>query len=350
MRFAIGVVCVFAVGLVGCQPAAPPTAAPAAVPQPTPTPADPLSLAEAFAQGRNEFDATLRFLQAADPTLDDADLIRAANAAAFDDPDRTPLEGGLLLTRADERAVVAYPNGRGLVLFDDGAPPVQLTRWALDVIAVQAVWLPDEAGISYVTLRADGGTTIHYILAARSGSGWEVRWHSDDNPDWWFNARDARIAVAPDLSRLIVTGQATNTTNTFAESFSDVTRDFTLLWERDEDSRYQPALTASAFASRQEWLWRVAEPSAYTTLVEFIERLRLSEVEEAAGFTADPSVLEDALDFGLALPERQFIVTAATETRIEFRDTRGAFVATFITPRRSGGPWLLTGVRPLGAQ
>jgi hypothetical protein len=109
--------------------------------------------------------------------------------------------------------------------------------------------------------------------------------------------------------------------------------------------------TADLYPHREAWLWDIAQPSAYATLIEFLERLRLPRYkdEDLLPLVTGQEVIDDARAFGLYLPERRFTMLAYDENIVVFRDRRGAFVATLQAPSAAGDGWLVTSIRPLGA-
>jgi hypothetical protein len=102
-------------------------------------------------------------------------------------------------------------------------------------------------------------------------------------------------------------------------------------------------------SERTLWLWHVAVPSAYATLVELIERIRVNDIQGAGRLVSDHKVIADSLAFGLHFPENRFEVLSYNVATIVFRSVRGTFIADFSPPEvDSDGPWLITSLRPLG--
>lgn len=249
--------------------------------------------------------------------------------------------------------VVGLPDGLGLYLYDLSitAPdvrPLQLSTWTAGLSSVDVVWAGNELGVSYVTLGSDQVLHAHYVAGIKSEISWRVMWASDEEPDWWFNAQNATVSVAPYLSRLTVTGEAAGSTPIFREEGNAPRRTFRVEWLREQE-RYRLSPAMGSQKDRQNWVWRVAIPSAYTTLVEFIERVRLRDTPGATQLVSDPAILAAAFSFGLHLPDVQYMVAAYDEASITFQSQQGAFVATFEPPAAEGAAWLLTDLQPLGA-
>ena len=101
-----------------------------------------------------------------------------------------------------------------------------------------------------------------------------------------------------------------------------------------------------AFDTRQEWGWTVAEPGAYATLVEFMERLRMGNEAETDELLARPAIITTARALGLDRADRRYTIIQADERTIIFRDRIGLTVATF----EPGNPWLITDLYPYGAE
>jgi hypothetical protein len=178
-----------------------------------------------------------------------------------------------------------------------------------------------------------------------------VIWLGDESPDWWFNATRSSIALAPDLTHITVVGEALETTSVFLEDQNTPRRRFRVGWDRTGDS-YTPVPAVGEATNRQNWLWQIAEPSAYASLVECLERMRVRDSTGAAALTTDPAVVTTAASFGLGFPENSFTVTFQDDTHIAFQGRQGAFVATFQRPAPGSGPdqpWLITSILPAGA-
>src|SRR5690606_25540679 len=143
---------------------------------------------------------------------------------------------------------------------------------------------------AYTTLGADGVERVHVALAVERNDDWRLAWLSDEEPDWWFNARGGAVTVAPDLSRLTVVGEAEHTTDVFYEVGNAPRRPSRVEWVR-ELSSYRLAATEESYQSRRAWLWALAVPSPYATLVEFIERLQVADQSGAAQLVESESVL-----------------------------------------------------------
>lgn len=256
------------------------------------------------------------------------------------------------LSRGSDAAVIGLPEGMGLWLVDLSAPetdePLELSRWTAGLAALDVTWGAGEAGISYATLGTDGVTRPQFILTTRGSTGWRVSWRSDEDADWWFNAPGATVSVADDLSEVVVEGPATGTTGAFYEQDGEPVRTFRLRWARTGEA-YRIEPLPEGYPNRQAWLRSVAVPGPYTTLVEFIERLQSGDLDGAEALTSDPALLDAALEFELALPERRYQVTATGEREIAFRDVDGTYRAAFTPPAGEGDPWLVSGLVALGA-
>ncbi|NDJ54121.1 MAG: hypothetical protein GYB68_13710 [Chloroflexi bacterium] len=268
-----------------------------------------------------------------------------------------------LIQREGDIVVVGLPDGLGIFLYDlrqpRGTPPLEISRWTMGLRVLEVRWVlnsdrdPVEIGVIYGTQGQDGTRIPHYALATYNAnvSTWRVNWLSDEDPDWWFNSQNGRMAVASDLSLLAVEGEAENTTAVFIETDESPTRRFRVFWVREE-SVYIISPPVGSHPSRQAWLWQIAQPSPYATLVEFIERLRNTDQGRAANLTTSDQVVLDALDFGLYQRDREFRVVQTEqgdETIIVFQDQRGAFVARFNAPTTDEAPWLISDIRPIGA-
>ncbi len=258
------------------------------------------------------------------------------------------------IRREADRVVVGLPNAMGLYFYDLsrglGTSPLELSAWAVGLSMVHAYWGEGELGVGYITLGNDAKTRAHYLLVKWVNGSWYVAWFSDEEPGWWFNAQDATVAVVPDLSALAVVGESSSTTLAFDErGLLAPRRRFRVEWVRRSD-RYVMRPPLDSHAARQAWLWQVAEPSAYATLVEFIERLQLQDERNASQLVTEPSVMTAAIAFGLYLPQRRYEVLLSDEQGIiVFGDHLGTFVASFSHPQATGAPWQITSLQPVGA-
>ena len=259
------------------------------------------------------------------------------------------------VARRGHLAVVNLPDGLGLWLYDltsdfEADPPLNLNQWTVGLNALEVTWWgTTNLGVSYITLSGDGATNAHFILVVRRTSGWEVSWASDEEPDWWFNARNATLAVAPDLSSLTLTGEALSAATVFYEQGDAPHRTFQTFWRRRGD-RYILSPPPASYSSRREWMWHIALASPYATLVEFIERLQARDITGASQLTSTPEVLSAALSYGLDLPGRRFETIAQEDMMITFRDRQGTLVATFRASSETDGTrWLLDSLTPFGA-
>ncbi len=356
----IGALLLAACALAGCG--APDPATPVLPPaEPTPLPEarlpielqlrDAFRVADPFARRAAVLLATESFLR--DPALratDDSIATSYYTTIAFSSGQLT-LPDPAAIQRQDDVAIVALPEGLGLFLYDLGTPPgsepVELSRWLVGLSSIHVTWGQGEAGVAYTTLGRDGVTRAHFALATAGEAGWRLSWLSDEAPDWWFNAQGGALAVAPDLSWLELAGEAADTTLAFYELGDAPRRTFLIRWERAANI-YQMSPPAAGYPTRQAWLWDVAQPSPYATLVEFVEQLQMGD-EPGVARLADGESVAAALEFGLHLPERRFQVVEAGSDRIVFRDLQGTFVAGFAPPPSEGDPWLITSLAPFGA-
>lgn len=341
----------------GCQLIPSPVAGPPRVASPSELPVeqhireafllpDPAARREAILTAVEVFlrDNSLRQLDDAAASSRLTDITFQSGQPIFADP--------VLVRRQGTLVVVGLPDGLGLYLYDlrlaPRTRPLQLSVWTLGLNSVDVVWAGNELGVSYMTMGSDQALHAHYVVGIKSEMGWQVMWLSDEQPDWWFNARNATISVAPYLSRLTVTGEAENSTLVFREEGIVPRRTFRVEWLREKE-HYKLSPPAGIRQDRQNWVWRSAIPSAYATLVEFVERVRLRDTQGAEQLVSDPSIVTEASSFGLHLLEVQYTVTAHDEGSITFHSQQGAFVATFRRPATEGEPWLIVGLRPLGA-
>ncbi len=309
-------------------------------------------VADPFARREAVLEATEDFLR--DPVLgQSADPIASSyfTSVAFSSGQLT-LADPALIQRQGTLVVVALPEGMGIFLYDlstaPGTTPLALSRWTVGLNAMRAVWGVGELGLAYETLGKDGFTRAHFVLARADGTEWQVTWFSDETPDWWFNARNGTLEVAPDLSHLVLIGEAAETTQAFYEQEGEPRRVFEVRWERGGNI-FQPMPPLESYPTRQAWLWEIARPSPYATLVEFVERLQIGDMEGVRMLVDSQAVVQSALDFGLNLPERRFQVVEAGQDRVVFRDLQGTFVADFWPPAPGGSPWIIKILAPLGA-
>jgi hypothetical protein len=350
--------CLLLLVLGGCQPvpieAAPTEHVPA--PLPTGTAFAALDVTGAFAvpgqSSRREIvlSATGAFLREADPQLSDEVLSAEYTTLAFAcNCLSQPMPA--LIDRQDALAMISLPDGLGLYLYDldsgDDVPVLELSRWTVGLNALQVSWGGDEIVAGYSTQGSDGLSRVHALLAVKDESGWRTAWAGDEEPGWWFNAVGGQLNLAPDRSVLTVSGSAEETTQAFYEEPGVNLRVFDVNWQREGNS-YVTAPPMPQYSGRTEWLWEVAEPSPYATLVEFVERLQAGDVEGAGGLVSDQEVLSAAADFGLALPERRYQVLSIDGAQIVFRDLQGTFVADFKPPGGDHDKWLITGIYPPG--
>lgn len=287
-------------------------------------------------------DAVTAFLR--DPAqqgADDAALSEALTGAAFSSGTLRLADAGLVRIAGDA-AVVGLPDGLGLYLVDlrREVRPVELSRWTAGLNRLAVTGQPGELAAAYMTLGADGVERAHVALAVEGRDGWRLAWLSDEQPDWWFNARGGALAVSPDLSQLTVTGAAEHTTDAFYEVGDAPRRTFRVAWLREANG-YRPAATVESYGSRRAWLWALAEPSPYASLVEFVERIQAADQDGAGRLAAGEGVLGAAFYGGLVRPERRYQVVRYEGETIVFRDLDGTFTASFAPPEQPGDPWLL---------
>lgn len=256
------------------------------------------------------------------------------------------------IARDGGRAVVGLLDGMGLYLYDldhAASQPVLLSPWTVGLVRLEVYWESAEIGVQYDTLGNDDILRAHFVLAVEADSGWKAAWISDEAPDWWFNAQNATLSVAPDLSWIAVTGEASGTTLVFDEQPGHPRRAFHLEWIREGES-FKPTSSPHAYDRREAWLWSIATPSPYATLVEFLERLQMGDAVDVETLVSNPAVIRDAAAFGLDLIGRRFEVVTYEPDQIVFRDLQGTFVATFREEPSAEYPWLISSIAPLGAE
>ena len=257
------------------------------------------------------------------------------------------------IRRYNDIAVIGLPDAMGLYYistYRDDRYPREISRWTAGLDSLDLIPAGPEVGLVYTTLSVDQAIRVHYALLLRGDQGWQVVWHGDEVPEWWFNATRARIEATPDLSRLTVIGEALGTTSAFLEDDSSPHRLFRVNWIRQANQYVQfPAMGGTD--NRQNWLWQIAEPSAYASLVEFIERLRNNDLDGAGLLVSQAGVVETARSYGLYLPENVYHVTEANTDRIAFQGRQGAFVVAFVPPPPASShetKWLIASVTPSG--
>ncbi len=342
--------------LAACQ--APRTALPSAstssVPEATPLPPLESQLREAYRLA----DPTVRrasILAATDRFLRDDAVAKADDRVASTyysqiafSSGRLTLPEPALIRRSGRLAIVALPEGMGLILFDlsTDTSPVEISRWTVGLQSMDVTWGSGETGISFTTLGMDNVTRAHYALITHGTADWQV-WLSDEAPDWWFNARGGSLEVSPDLSQIVVTGPAEGTTGAFYELGDAPRRTFRVVWRRD-GSAYAVWPPVDPSADPATWYWQVAVASPYATLVEFVERLQSNDATGATHLASSPDVVGAAVDFGLQMPDRRFQIVSAQGRQIVFRDLQGTFVASFSPPQRGDAPWLIDSLEPVG--
>lgn len=262
------------------------------------------------------------------------------------------LNNPAIVQHQNNRVIVGFPDGLGLVLYDmttpPDTPPLELSPWTAGLTTVQATWLPDAIGVLYFTTGSDHAVTAHYVQAEQSRGVWRVGWFGDEDPDWWFNTRNAVVTVSPDLQNLKVTGEADHTSPAFDELATSPHRTFSVEWHK-LPSGYAMSPAAGSEAGRTAWLWQIAVPSAYATLVEFVERIRINDMNGAGRLVTDPSVVATAFSFGLQFPENRFQITDFDPNRITIISVRGTFVVSIKPPPQGADrPWLISAITPIG--
>jgi len=247
-------------------------------------------------------------------------------------------------------AVVGLPDAIGLALYDQrqpGTEPLLLTPWTAGLASVFVTWGQEEAGVNYLTVGKDGQTRAHFLLVIRGDDGqWRVTWFSDEVRNWWLNGLQGQLEVTSDLSRLTLVGQSDGTTIVFDEGESGVRRSFHTTWER-QGPVYVLTPDPSEYPSHQEWLWAVAQPDPYATLVEFLERLRNEDVGGASRLATSSVQGLTAVQFDLDSPGRRYVVLDQTADGIIFGDEFGRYQMTFTPPARDGEKWLVGDVGPV---
>ena len=347
----------------GCSQLSPtpsPTAIPATV-QPTSTP-PPASPDEQIRHAFNQTDPAIRIdevISATNAFLRSPEIQSISDEQASESFTDIAFSSGQIvfpdpafIRRNNNLAVVGLPDGLGIYLFDlspDSPTPVKLSEWTVGLSALNTIWGDTEFGLSYITYGNDDLARVHFMLVTNLESQWQIAWFSDDNPDWWFNAFDATLSVSITLDRLIVTGKTQNLTEPFYSDIDLPSRDFEIEWLRQEDDTYLISPPVGAYPHLQAWTWANAQPSAYTTLVEFIERLQRSDDNDLETLVTDPAVIESAISFGLNLPERRYQLTVSDEQTFILRDRQGAFTISLTPPITPGDNWQIVSILPLGA-
>lgn len=255
------------------------------------------------------------------------------------------------LRRYEAYAIVAIPDGVGLYFFAPSQPPLEINRFTIGLTTLNPVWRTSEIGVPYETRGTDGTKISQFALLTPDDSGWRVAWNSVDTPKWWFNSRNASLVIEPDLSRVAVVGQAPGNTLVFNESGDSIQRQFRITWLRNDSlDIYQPEFSSEQFASREAWLWRIAVPSPYATLVEFIERLQRDDREGLLRLVHTGEVIEDARDFGFALINQSYDVILSESDRLVIRGHQGLFEINFSSPSVESDPFIITRIKAGGGQ
>lgn len=210
----------------------------------------------------------------------------------------------------------------------------------------------DELGIIFASIGASSANP-YYLVLRRVHPGWEKVWSTESEPrgDLWI-ATDGEITFASDdLSLLQVKGSSflvDYPEEIFFECHACPHRFFDVMWERRRD-KYLPQVTLPLDAPYYDRLWEITQPSPYTSLFEFLRRLRAGDEAEALRLTSDPSVVEEAKALGLDDPAVVYLAQGEPgqpEDTLLFstEDLTRKFVATFVQPSE-GEHWLLTDIR-----
>lgn len=288
-------------------------------------------------------DPAIQSVSDADATIRLTDLAFASGAIKLTDP--------AYVRRHDTYAVVALPDGMGLYFFAPSQAPIEINRFTVGLTTLNPVWRENEIGVPYETRGTDGAITSQFALLTQTDSGWQMTWSSADTPDWWFNARNGSLMIEPDLSRIALSGQAPGNTLVFNEAEETVQREFRIVWLRSEETdTYQPELPPDQFSYREAWLWRIAVPSPYSSMVEFIERLQRNDREGLLRLVLNGEVIEDARDFGFALLNQTYDVILSEPDRIVIRGYQGVFEFSFAPPDAEGDPYVITSIKVGGGE
>lgn len=268
---------------------------------------------------------------------------------------RLTLPDPAFVRRDESWVVVGLPDGLGLYFFDLRQPAmsIEVSPWTIGLTSLNPVWRDGELGIAYETLSADGASTVHFALMVEQADEWTLAWISDNEPEWWFNAHDASLDITPDLSTITVTGYSEAQPLGFLEKPDDPRRSFRVVWEQGEEDDqffYRSQSPSSAYSTREAWLWNIAVPSPYASLVEFIERLQREDVDGAAELAINRLVIQDAEAFGFYLIDRPYEVILSEPERLIIQGRQGTFEITFRAPQTEGDPWQITGITPTGTQ
>jgi hypothetical protein len=338
--------------LAACTPTPTETPPPLPTHAPSPTPAPIAVLIQAFAEEDPDdrlaavLAETDNFLRSGE-SMDDAALGEQI-AGAAQVAQTLAGEPVAFVRRQGDLAVVGMPGGMGIYLFDltqSDPPPLEVGAWTLGLSAMEVTWGENVIGVTYHILAEDGRTRAHFSRVEFIDDEWRLAWNSDETPLWWLCAHEAALDASPNLDVLTLTGQAPGMTPVFDEFGEAPIRTFRITWVWGEGA-YRPSPPPDAFETRQEWGWLVAEPGAYATLVEFMERLRMGDEVGAGQLLAAPALGATARALGLERTDRRYTVVQADALTIIFRDRIGVTVATF-TP---GDPWLIADLRPYGAE
>jgi len=287
-----------------------------------------------------------RYIDAPDSVMSETltDLAFSSEHLTLSDP--------AFVRRYGSYAIVAIPDGLGLYFYDlavSAHTPIELSRWTAGIQTLDVTWQNDKAGIIYHTMDLNGIRHAHASLVTMSAnSDWTQSWISDDEPDWWFNATNAIVELAPDLSQLSVVGESTSTSQAFDKNQTSPQRLFRLLWELD-GARYQVTTPSAAFRDRGEWAWATAVPSSYATLVEFVERFQRNDRAGARRLVSSDAVMADANNFGLAFSGIPYKVESLDETHLLITGYQGELILTFQPPQPEEERWIITNIAPQGA-
>ena len=319
-----------------------------------PATAVPLAFEETDSQSRRTavISAVRRFLlNPAYSDLQDEIVSQALTDLAFSSG-RLTLPDPAFVQKQGPLVAVAIPDGIGLYFYDLSNPhadPIELSQWTAGIQSLEATWTADKVVLVYYTLDTRGVRHAHVSLITHgANSDWTQSWISDDVPDWWFNATNATVEVAPDLSHIVVDGEATSTTHAFQEVSDSPQRRFRLVWEL-ADAQYRLTTPSTSYRDRSEWAWATAIPSPYATLVEFVERFQQNDQTGARLVAASDAVIVEARDFGLTFSGVPYKVETVDATHLLMTGYQGQLVITFEPPQTTEGRWLITNITPQGA-
>jgi hypothetical protein len=164
----------------------------------------------------------------------------------------------------------------------------------------------DELGVIFD--RVPGSTAVEpdFALLRKEKGKWSVCWTPEGKKEWL--AMDGEIKFfGKDLSPIEVRGSSfalalpetkSEKNQVFPEGHVGVHRFFVGLWEK-QGCAYVRRTKLPANASFYDKLWEMTEPSTYSTVYEFLRRLRVGEDRKAAEL-ASISIVEKAKKLGLS--------------------------------------------------